>query len=195
MEWWGPACSLFFEPLPLVLYLGVTPRDEQVSNNARLLKRYKMDKSRVSTLTRVITHLKREYSHMQSTSLLKWRHFKQKLIWFKYIQATIFFRFIRDTTYLSNEISHKLDYFWKILEKFVHLWRGRRSVSNIFSYGVSKSTNPTTWRLVMWRSRRYVSIKCDFSPISIIAFNHQFKTHHRLFVTLSRKYLTLLVFQ
>ena len=84
----GSCLFTFFGPLPLVLYLGLTPRDEQVSNNARLLKRYKMDESRVSTLTCVITHLKRKYSHMQSTSLLKWRKFKQKLIWFKYIQAT-----------------------------------------------------------------------------------------------------------
>ena len=43
---------------------------------------------------------------MKSTSLLKWRQFKQKLVWFKYIQATIFFRVIRDTTKsLTNSLT------------------------------------------------------------------------------------------
>ena len=53
--------------------------------------------------------------------------------------------------------------------------------------------NPTTWRPVFWRSRYYVGTKVDFSPSFFLVDG--FKTYHRLFFSLSRKYLRLLALQ
>ena len=60
-------------------------------------------------------------------------------------------------------------------------WRN----AHAWKWPFAVAPNPTTWKAVFWRSRYYVSIKVDSSPIF----------YHRLFFTLSRNYSRLLVFQ
>ena len=69
----------------------------------------------------------------------------------------------------------------------MHAWKCLKKTSRH-----SATKHPTAWRPVLWRSRYYVSIKFDFSLLLQYWF---LKIHHRLFFSLSRRYLTFLVFQ